>query len=189
MLRQLVLFAAWLLIFPVEADAQSGREPSPGADQRLLAMGEALLSRLTAQQFDARLPAVGLKPWLSSLLGKRAEIGWSTADCGDEGGAPGPGSEDAPADQDAGAQTTAAGSALDSPLCTEAQALFYGPDGRPSLDRYVVVQVLVGTDRSGVNLDAASYGPGTVSVFVFDGTTMRTLDRLGDLPPALADLK
>ena len=66
--------------------------------------------------------------------------------------------------------------------------LFYGPDGTPTLDRYVVVQLWVGTRRNGVNLDAASYGPDAVSVFVFDGTGTRTLTRLGDLPRVLASL-
>ena len=63
---------------------------------------------------------------------------------------------------------------------------FYGRDGKPSLDRYVVVQLLVGTDRSGVNRDASRYGAPAVSVFVFDGGAVRTLTRLGDLPAAVA---
>ena len=70
-----------------------------------------------------------------------------------------------------------------------ALAQFYGRDGKPSLDRYVVVQVLVGTDRVGVNRDASRYGATAVFVFVFDGSAVRTLSRLGDLPAALAAMK
>jgi len=184
-LRNTILVAVMLLATPLAVDAQS----SPTAE------GEELLGKLTAQQFDSRLPAAGLKPWLAGLLGKRAQIDWSTADCGDEGGAPDPnaaqsnggqGNTDQGNANQSGAPSDSADSDLDSPLCTEALAQFYGRDGKPSLDRYVVVQLLVGTDRSGVNRDASRYGAPAVSVFVFDGGAVRTLTRLGDLPAAVA---
>ena len=189
-MRNTILVAVMLLAIPVAA----GGQPSPTAE------GEALLQKLTAQQFDGRLPAAGLKPWLAGLLGKRAQIDWSTADCGDEGGGPDPsaaesnggpgnggqGNVDQGNSNQSGASSDSADSDLDSPLCTEALAQFYGRDGKPSLDRYIVVQVLVGTDRSGVNRDASHYGAPAVSVFVFDGSAVRTLSRLGDLPAALA---
>ena len=187
-MRKTILVAVMLLATPVAAGAQ----PSFTAE------GEELLRKLTAQQFDDRLPDAGLKPWLTGLLGKLAQIDWSTADCGDEGGGPDPSASqgiaplgNAPsgnADQGDAASDNA-GSDLDSPLCTEALAQFYGRDGKPSLDRYVVVQLLVGTDRAGVNRDASRYGATAVSVFVFDGSAVRTLSRLGDLPAALAAMK
>jgi len=190
-LRGLVLVAALLLAVPLGASAQTGSSTPSGSEQPFMADGEVLLKKLTARQFDRRLPATNLKDWLSSLLSKRAKIDWSTTDCGDEGGGPdsGTGNVGASDSGQSGESTDTSGSGLDSPLCTEAQALFYGRDGKPSLDRYVVVQLLVGTSRNGVNPDAASYGPDAVSVFVFDGTAMRTLSRLGDLPPLLTAMK
>ena len=192
-MRGLVLVAALLTAVPLGAGAQTGSSTPSSAEQPFMADGEVLLKKLTAQQFDRRLPATNLKDWLSSLLSKRARIDWSTTDCGDEGGGPDSGAGQSSAGASDSGQsdeaTDTSGSGLDSPLCTEAQALFFGHDGKPSLDRYVVVQLLVGTSRKGVNPDAASYGPDAVSVFVFDGTAMRTLSRLGDLPPLLTAMK
>jgi hypothetical protein len=189
-LRRSILLAALLFAVPVGAGAQSAIQPATtaGVQAAFTAQGEELLQKLTAQQFDGRLPAVGLKPWLTGLLGKLAQIDWSTADCGDEGGGPDPSTGQGNADQ-GGQPPGSSDSDLDSPLCTGALAQFYGRDGRPSLDRYVVVQLLVGTDGSGVHRDASSYGPPAVSVFVFDGSAVRTLSRLGDLPTALAAMK
>jgi hypothetical protein len=161
-------------------DSGGGLPTPPGTDQPYKAKGDELLKNLTAHQFDSRLPAMALADWLAALIGKRAQIEWTTADCGDEGGGPDSGSG-----QGDDASTTP-GSNLDATLCTEGQALFFGPDGNPSTDRYVVVQLLVGTRKDGVNMDAHSYGPDAVSVFVFDGSATRTLSRLGDLPPALS---
>ena len=192
-MRGLVLVAALLLAVPLGASAQTGSSTPSGSEQPFMADGEVLLKKLTAQQFDRRLPATNLKDWLSSLLSKRARIDWSTTDCGDEGGGPDSGAGQSSAGASDSGQsdesTDTSGSGLDSPLCTEAQALFFGRDGKPSLDRYVVVQLLVGTSRNGVNPNAASYGPDAVSVFVFDGTAMHTLSRLGDLPPMLTAIK
>jgi hypothetical protein len=177
------------------AVAQTGSHlsTSAAAAPAFTAQGEELLRKLTAQQFDNRLPAAGLKPWLSELLSKLAQIDWSTADCGDEGGGPDPSAAQGNAplgNSDQGdVSSDSAGSDLDSPLCTEALAQVYGRDGKPSLDRYVVVQLLVGTDRVGVNRDASRYGATAVSVFVFVGSAVRTLSRLGDLPAALAAMK
>ena len=187
-MRKTILVAVMLLAIPVAAGAQ----PS------VTAQGEELLQKLTAGQFDSRLSPAGLKSWLTGLLGKRAQIDWSTADCGDEGGGPDPSAAPSNAGQgnagqgnvdQGGSSSDSADSDLDSPLCTEALAQFYGQDGKPSLDRYVVVQLLVGTDRSGVNRDASHYGPPAVSVFIFDGSAVRTLSRLGDLPAALAAMR
>lgn len=192
-MRGLVLVAALLMAVPLGASAQTGSSTPSSTEQPFMADGEVLLKKLTAQQFDRRLPATNLKDWLSSLLSKRARIDWSTTDCGDEGGGPDSGAVQTSAGASDSGQsdesTDTSGSGLDSPLCTEAQALFYGRDGKPSLDRYVVVQLLVGTSRNGVNPNAASYGPDAVSVFVFDGTAMHTLSRLGDLPPMLTAMK
>jgi len=189
-LRRSILVAAMLLTAPAAAGAQTGsRLPSSAAaPSSFTDQGEELLRKLTAEQFDSRLPAAGLKPWLAGLLAQLAQIDWSTADCGDEGGGPDPGAGQGDANQD-NQPSDSADNDLDSPLCTEALAQFYGRDGKPSLDRYVVVQLLVGTDRSGVNRDASRYGPAAVSVFVFDGSAVRTLSRLGDLPAALAAMK
>ncbi len=200
-----ILVTALLLAVPVVAVAQTGSHlsTSAAAAPAFTAQGEELLRKLTAQQFDSRLPAAGLKPWLSGLLDKLAQIDWSTADCGDEGGGPDPSaaqgnSAQGNSDQgdstqgnsdQAGQASDISGSDLDSPLCAEALAQFYGRDGKPSLDRYVAVQLLVGTDRSGVDRDASHYGPAAVSVVVFDGSAVRTLSRLGDLPAALAAMK
>jgi hypothetical protein len=185
-----ILVIALLLAAPVAAVAQTGSSlpTSAAAAPSFTAQGEELLRKLTAQQFDSRLPAAGLKPWLSGLLDKLAQIDWSTADCGDEGGGPDPSAAQDNSDQP-NQPSDNSGSDLDSPLCTEALAQFYGRDGKPSLDRYVAVQLLVGTDRSGVNRDASRYGPAAVSVVVFDGSAVRTLSRLGDLPAALAAMK
>jgi len=149
---------------------------------------QAVLRKLTAQQFDARLPSDGLLDWFAGQIGKRAQIDWTTAECGDEGGEPDTAQS---ADSGAGgnlAQSNSAtpGNNADVTLCTEGQALFYGADGKPSLDRYVVLQLLVGTRRLGVNPDPATYGADALSIFVFDGNTTRTLSRLGDLPPVLS---
>ena len=185
-----ILLTVLLLAVPAGAIAQTGSElpTSAAAQPSFTAQGEELLRKLTAQQFDSRLPVTGLKPWLAGFLGKLAEIDWSTADCGDEGGGPDPSA--AQGNPDEGAEPSdSSGSDLDSPLCTEALAQFYGRDGKPSLDRYVVVQLLVGTERSGVHRDASSYGPPAVSVFVFDGSAVRTLSRLGDLPAALTAMR
>jgi hypothetical protein len=167
-LRRSILLAVLLLAVPLGAGAQSGIQPS------FTAQGEELLKKRTAQQFDSRLPAAGLKPWLTGLLGKLAQIDWNTADCGDEGGGPDPSASPGNADQ-GGQPSDSSDSDLDSPLCTEALAQFYGRDGKPSLDRYIVVQLLVGADGSGVNREASSYGPPAVSVFVSDGSAVRTL--------------
>ncbi|HEX4570924.1 MAG TPA: hypothetical protein VH184_10905 [Dongiaceae bacterium] len=192
-MRGLVLVAALLMAVPLGASAQTGSSTPSSTEQPFMADGEVLLKKLTARQFDRRLPATNLKDWLSSLLSKRARIDWSTTDCGDEGGGPDSGAGQSSAGASDSGQsdesTDTSGSGLDSPLCTEAQALFYGRDGKPSLDRYVVVQLLVGTSRNGVNPNAASYGPDAVSVFVFDGAAMHTLSRLGDLPPMLTAMK
>jgi hypothetical protein len=203
-LRGYFLVAALFLAPIPEAGAQdlnppdSGSTEQPGGglpvpsggDQPFQAQGDELLKKLTARQFDSRLPAEPLATWLSDLLGKRAQITWQTDECGDEGGGPDPGGGQTGTGQSGSGQSddsgAAPGSNLDATLCTEAQGLFLGPDGKPSLDRYVVVQLWVGTRRNGVNLDAASYGQDSVSVFVFDGTGTRTLSRLGDLPQALA---
>ena len=113
-MRKTILVAVMLLATPVAAGAQ----PSFTAE------GEELLRKLTAQQFDSRLPDAGLKPWLTGLLGKLAQIDWSTADCGDEGGGPDPSASQGNAPQgnaplgnaDQGdAASDNAGSDLDSP--------------------------------------------------------------------------
>ena len=209
-MRGIFLLAAVLLATTVGAGAQDlnvpasgsasgatpGTEPGgglpmpAGGDLPFQAKGEELLKKLTARQFDSRLPPKPLTEWFADLLGQRAQIGWSTAECGDEGGGPDANPGQGNGGQGSGGDDTGGtpGSNLDATLCTEAQALFYGPDGTPTLDRYVVVQLWVGTRRNGVNLDAASYGPDAVSVFVFDGTGTRTLTRLGDLPRVLASL-
>lgn len=192
-MRGQVFVAALLLVVPgflaIEAEAQTGSPAPWGSEQPFMADGEVLLKKLTARQFDRRLPATNLKTWLSDLLAKRAQIDWSTTDCGDEGGGPDSSTNGASDSSQADETADTSGSDLDSPLCTEAQALFFGRDGKPSLDRYVVVQLLVGTSRKGVNPNPASYGPDAVSVFVFDGSAMRTLSRLGDLPPVLAAMR
>ena len=200
-MRRLVLGALLILAAAAAAEAQnlnppasgtaessatgagSGGLPTPPAtDEPFQAQGDQLLKKLTARQFDSRLPAVPLMDWFAGLLGKRAQIDWSTAECGDEGGGSDSGSGQG--DDSNGVP----GANVDAPLCTEGHALFYGADGKPSLDRYVVLQLSVGTRRDGVNGDAASYGPDAVSVFVFDGQSTRTLSRLGDLPPVLSGL-
>lgn len=189
-MRGQVFVAALLLVVPgflaMEAGAQTGNPAPWGSEQPFMADGEVLLKKLTARQFDHRLPATNLKSWLSDLLAKRAEIDWSTTDCGDEGGGPDSNANSGGDSSQSDQTSDSSDNDLDSPLCTEAQALFFGRDGKPSLDRYVVVQLLVGTSRKGVNPNPASYGPDAVSVFVFDGSAMRTLSRLGDLPPVVA---
>ena len=66
--------------------------------------------------------------------------------------------------------------------------MFYGPDGKASLDRYVVLQITVGTRQNGINRDPTTYGPDAVTLFVFDGSSTRTLSRLGDLTGALESM-
>jgi len=126
-----------------------------------------------------RLPAAGLMDWFAGQIGKRAQIEWTTAECGDEAS-----ESDSTQGNDTGG-ASGSGTA-DVTLCSEGQALFYGADGKPSLDRYVVLQLWVGTKGTGVNQDATRYGSDALSIFVFDGNTTRTLTRLGDLPPILS---
>ena len=197
-MRGLVLVAALLLAVPLGASAQTGSSTPSGSEQPFMADGEVLLKKLTARQFDHRLPATNLKDWLSSLLSKRAKIDWSTTDCGDEGGGPDSGTGNAGASDSgqSGESTDTSGSGLDSPLCTEAQALFYGRDGKPSLDRYVVVQLLVGTSRKRF-IGALAGGrppeqrlPGTLAsvaaVAVLHGADVVRVHDVGEAKDALA---
>jgi hypothetical protein len=151
---------------------------------------QKVLKKLTARQFDRRLPQAGLQGWFAGQIGKRAQIDWTTAECGDEGGEPDTtqGSDSGPGANLGQPSNGIPGNNADVTLCTEGQALFYGADGKPSLDRYVVLQLLVGTRRLGVDQNPGAYGPDAMSVFVFDGNTTRTLSRLGDLPPVLATM-
>ena len=158
-------------------------DTSPGSSQPPAPLNPAfdsqakqVLQQVTAKQLDPRLPAVPLADWFAQQIGTRAEIDWSTGDCSDE------------SDSSAASGGDSGGNSYDPPLCSEGQALFYGPDGKASLDRYVVLQVTVGSRQAGINQNAASYGPDSVTLFVFDGSTTRTLSRLGDLASALQSM-
>ena len=152
--------------------------PPPPLNPALDAQAKLLLQQLTAKQLDPRLPATPLPDWFAQLIGKRAEIDWTTGDCSDEADFSGSGS-------DSGG---ASGASYDPTLCTEGQALFYGPDGKASLDRYVVLQITVGSRQTGVNRVPTSYGPDAVTIFVFDGSSTRTLSRLSELGGALESM-
>jgi hypothetical protein len=160
-------------------DSNPPAQVQPAGQSPYDAQAQSVLKRLTARQFDVRLPAAGLIDWFAGQIGKRAQIEWTTAECGDEGS-----ESDSTQGNDTG---SASGSSnVDVTLCSEGQALFYGADGKPSLDRYVVLQLWVGTKGTGVNQDPTHYGSDALSIFVFDGNTTRTLTRLGDLPPVLS---
>jgi hypothetical protein len=166
--------------------AMPGAQVPPAGGSPYDAQASDLLKKLTARQFDVRLPATGLVDWFAGLIGKRAQIEWTTAECGDEGSEP-----DASPGTDTTGGTTQGGNAAgdaDVTLCSEGQALFYGADGKPSLDRYVVLQLWVGTRHLGVNQDPTHYGSDALSIFVFDGSSTRTLTRLGDLPAVLSTI-
>jgi hypothetical protein len=190
------------------AASSTNTQVAPGGQSPYDAQADSLLKHLTARQFDARLPDVGVLDWFQSQIGKRAQIDWTTAECGDEGS-----ESDSTQGSDTGGSTTGGsttgnsttgGSSTgsntgsnstganpannDVTLCSEGQALFYGADGKPSLDRYVVLQLWVGTKSTGVNQDPTHYGSDALSIFVFDGDTTRTLTRLGDLPAVLATM-
>jgi hypothetical protein len=152
--------------------------PPPPLNPALDAQAKLLLQQLTAKQLDPRLPAVALPDWFAQQIGKRAEIDWTTGDCSDEADFSGSGS-------DSGG---ASGASYDPTLCTEGQALFYGPDGKASLDRYVVLQITVGSRQTGVNRVPTAYGPDSVTIFVFDGSSTRTLSRLSELTGALESM-
>jgi hypothetical protein len=160
------------------APAQENPAPPPPLNPALDAQAKLLLQQLTAKQLDPRLPAMALPDWFAQQIGKRAEIDWTTGDCSDEADYSGSGSDNG----------GASGASYDPTLCTEGQALFYGPDGKASLDRYVVLQITVGSRQTGVNRVASTYGPDAVTVFVFDGSSTRTLSRLGDLSGALESM-
>jgi len=160
-------------------DSNPPAQVQPAGQSPYDAQAQSVLKKLTARQFDVRLPAAGLMDWFAGQIGKRAQIEWTTAECGDEGS-----ESDSTQGNDTG---SASGSGTaDVTLCSEGQALFYGADGKPSLDRYVVLQLWVGTKGTGVNQDATRYGSDALSIFVFDGNTTSTLTRLGDLPPILS---
>ena len=187
----------------------SGNQVSPAGESPYDAQADSLLKHLTARQFDARLPNAGLLDWFSSQIGKRGQIDWTTAECGDEGsetdstqgtdtsgtsggssGSGTSGSGTSGSNTSGSGASNGGGSASnnDVTLCSEGQALFFGADGKPSLDRYVVLQIWVGTKSTGVNQDPSHYGSDALSIFVFDGDTTRTLTRLGDLPAVLATM-
>jgi hypothetical protein len=169
---------------PAPDPANSGAQVQPASESPYDAQAQDVLKKLTARQFDVRLPGTGLLDWFAGLIGQRAQIEWTTAECGDEGSE----SDSTQSNDTAGASPGGSSSAnnADVTLCSEGQALFYGPDGKPSLDRYVVLQLWVGTRRLGVNPDPAHYGSDALSIFVFDGNNTRTLTRLGDLPALLS---
>ena len=172
----------------------SANQVSPAGESPYDAQADSLLKHLTARQFDARLPNAGLLDWFSGQIGKRGQIDWTTAECGDEGSE----SDSTQGTDTSGSSGGASGSGSSSggasatnndvTLCSEGQALFFGADGKPSLDRYVVLQIWVGTKSTGVNQDPSHYGSDAMSIFVFDGDTTRTLTRLGDLPAVLATM-
>jgi hypothetical protein len=172
--------------------ANSGTQVAPAGQSPYDAQADNVLKKLTARQFDPRLPATGLLDWFTAQIAKRAQIEWTTGECGDEGS-----ESDSTQGNDSTGGTSSGGTSgssgstnapsnTDVTLCSEGQALFYGADGKPSLDRYVVLQLWVGTQHLGVNQDPAHYGSDALSIFVFDGTTTRTLTRLGDLPALLS---
>ena len=166
----------------------SGAQVQPAGGSPYDAQAGSVLKKLTARQFDVRLPAQGLLDWFAGQVGKRAQVEWTTAECGDEGSESDSTQGTDTSGTNSGGGTSGSGSAsnADVTLCSEGQALFYGPDGKPSLDRYVVLQLWVGTKGQGVNQDPTHYGSDALSIFVFDGSTTRTLTRLGDLPALLA---
>jgi hypothetical protein len=166
------------------ATAPIGALPADGSDQSIDAQAAALLKKLTAHQFDGRLPEQPLPDWLAQQIGKRANVQWTTGDCTDEGGEPDSGQG---GDGSGGADGSGGGNA-DAALCSEAQALFFDANGKPSLDRYVVLQLRVGNRRLGITDDPGSCGPDALTIFVFDGSSNRTLTRLGDLPGALTGM-
>jgi hypothetical protein len=171
--------------------ANPGAEVPPAGESPYDAQADNVLKKLTARQFDARLPAVGLLDWFAGQIGKRAQIDWTTAECSDEGSDSDSTQGADTANGSLGGNAAQGGSSnsvnnADVTLCTEGQALFYGADGKPSLDRYVVLQLWVGTRHLGVNQDPTHYGSDALSIFVFDGDTTRTLTRLGDLPALLS---
>lgn len=174
------------------ASTSSGTQVAPAGQSPYDAQADSVLKHLTARQFDARLPNDGLLDWFQAQIGKRAQIDWTTAECGDEGS-----ESDSTQGSDTGGSASTGGTSSgtgaspannDVTLCSEGQALFYGADGKPSLDRYVVLQLWVGTKSTGVNQDPSHYGSDALSIFVFDGDTTRTLTRLGDLPAVLATM-
>jgi hypothetical protein len=163
---------------PQEPAQGNTTPPPPPVNPALDAQAKLLLQQLTAKQLDPRLPAVLLPDWFAQQIGKRAEIDWTTGDCSDEADFSGSGSDNGGAN----------GASYDPTLCTEGQALFYGPDGKASLDRYVVMQITVGSRQTGVNRVPTAYGPDSVTIFVFDGSSTRTLSRLSELPSALESM-
>ena len=168
---------------------KSGAQVQPAAESPYDAQAHSVLEKLTARQFDVRLPAANLLDWFAGQIGKRAQIEWTTAECGDEGSESDTTQGNDTAGGSSGGNATQAGGSAnnnDVTLCSEGQALFYGADGKPSLDRYVVLQLWVGTKSLGINQDPAHYGSDALSIFVFDGNTTRTLTRLGDLPALLS---
>ena len=176
--------------------ASSGAQVPPAGQSPYDAEADSVLKKLTARQFDPRLPAAGLLDWFAAQIGKRAQIEWTTAECGDEGsesdttqGNDSAGGTSGSSSSGTGTQGGGGATAptnADVTLCSEGQALFYGADGKPSLDRYVVLQLWVGTRHLGVNQDPAHYGSDALSIFVFDGDNTRTLTRLGDLSALLS---
>jgi hypothetical protein len=178
---------------PAANSTGSGTQVAPAGQSPYDAQADSLLKHLTARQFDARLPNAGLLDWFQTQMGKRAQIDWTTAECGDEGAeSDSTQGTDTSGSTGSGATGTASGSGNpannDVTLCSEGQALFLGADGKPSLDRYVVLQLWVGTKSTGVNQDPTHYGSDALSIFVFDGDSTRTLTRLGDLPAVLATM-
>jgi hypothetical protein len=179
-----------------QPDPSAGDQPlppanAPASDQSVDAQAGELLKKLGAKQFDARLPDKPLSDWFAEQVGKRAQVEWSTGDCSGEGG----GSDAAQSNDNSGGNAAVGNGGMsnspgdtDVTLCSEAQALFYDADGKPTLDRYVVLHLWIGSRRLGVNGDPRDYGPDALSVFVFDGTSTRTLNRLGDLPGVLATI-
>jgi hypothetical protein len=163
---------------PAQENASPAPPSPPPLNPALDAQAKLLLRQLTAKQLDPRLPAQALPDWFAQQIGKRAQIDWTTGDCSDEADYSGSG----------GDNSAAGGASYDPTLCTEGQALFYGPDGKASLDRYVVLQITVGSRQNGINRDPTSYGPDAVTIFVFDGSATRTLSRLGDLPATLGTM-
>jgi hypothetical protein len=166
---------------PASNPPASAPTGAPASEPSIDAQAAELLKKLTARQFDGRLPDTPLPDWLAQQLGKRAEVQWTTGDCVDEGVEPDAGQGGV---SGAGAGTGNA----DIALCSEAQALFYDASGKPALDRYVVLQLKVGNRRVGVTDEPSGFGPDALTIFVFDGSSNRTLTRLGDLPGVLASI-